>query len=243
MIDKFSSTPVYLQIESIISEKIASGELQPGQIIPSEIDLSNSYNVSRMTARKAVDYLARQGIVERRRGLGTYVSPQAEKVKFELPLDQHMTSSEIARESHAQVCNRVIILQRRSASELCRKLMGLNTPCDIWYMERLRLIDNTPFVFEKTEMRLDCFEDLTEEVLNQSKYAYLESKGFQVKGSKKNINAELPPREVRDILGIRREEPVLHAFSQAFFENNETFEVSHVYYNQQHYTFSINAIR
>ena len=243
MIDKFSAIPAYLQIEAIISQQISSGALKPGDLIPSEIELSEQYTVSRMTARKAVDYLARQGIVERRRGVGTHVCSLKRDIFFELPLDRHLTSSEIASDSQTLITNRVLILRRESCDFETAQLLSIKPGSDVWYMERLRLIGGTPFVYEQTKMRLEPFDDLTEETLNKSKYAYLETKGFLVGGSKKSLCAELPSREVRDSLGIRREEPVLHAFSQAFFENGEVFEISHIYYNQQHYTFTIDAVR
>ena len=243
MIDKFSAIPAYLQIEAIISQQISSGVLKPGDLIPSEIELSEQYVVSRMTARKAVDYLARQGIVERKRGVGTRVCSSKRDVLFELPLDRHLTSSEIAGDRHAPITNRVLTLRREPCDVETAQLLAVKPGSDIWYMERLRLIGNTPFVYEQTKMRLESFDDLTEYVLNRSKYAYLAEKGFVVGGSKKSLCAELPSREVRDNLGIRREEPVLHAFSQAFFEGGEIFEISHIYYNQQHYTFTVDATR
>ncbi|GAK82834.1 predicted transcriptional regulator of N-acetylglucosamine utilization GntR family [Vibrio ponticus] len=60
MIDKESHVPIYLQIERILTQQIEQGILHPGDSIPSETVLAEQYQVSRMTARKAVDYLVRQ---------------------------------------------------------------------------------------------------------------------------------------------------------------------------------------
>ena len=58
-IDKNSFTPLYLQIEQQLTEKISAGDIKPGDPIPTEAALCEIYGVSRMTARKAVDYLVR----------------------------------------------------------------------------------------------------------------------------------------------------------------------------------------
>lgn len=57
MIDKHSTVPVYLQLEQYLTGQIAAGSLKPGDAIPSENELCQQFSISRMTARKAVDYL------------------------------------------------------------------------------------------------------------------------------------------------------------------------------------------
>lgn len=80
-IDKNSFIPLYLQIEQQLTEKISAGEIKAGDPIPTEAALCEIYGVSRMTARKAVDYLVRQGQVARFRGRGTFVVGPARQEK------------------------------------------------------------------------------------------------------------------------------------------------------------------
>lgn len=243
MIDKHSSVPIYLQIEQILTGKITSGELQPGDMIPSEPSMCEQFGVSRMTARKAVDYLVRQGMVERQRGKGTFVCERQQTLKIALPLDKHLTSSEVADHLNSPISNQLLLLSRQPANANIAQSLGLDEGSDIWYMERLRLVGNTPFVFERSYMIAKPFPDLTEHDLNASKYAFLEAKGYTIGGSKKEIRAELPAQEVRELLGLRRDEPVLFSRSVAFFADQTPFEVSEIYYNQEHYTFTLNAER
>lgn len=88
MIDKESHVPIYLQIERILTQQIEQGILHPGDSIPSETGLAEQYQVSRMTARKAVDYLVRQGVVERQRGRGTFICQPTQDLKMALPPGQ-----------------------------------------------------------------------------------------------------------------------------------------------------------
>src|SRR5215471_1448020 len=70
-----AALPAYQRIQSIIRKRIDSGQLQPGDAVPSERDLAKTHHVSLMTARHALAFLEREGLVERRRGIGTFVAP------------------------------------------------------------------------------------------------------------------------------------------------------------------------
>ncbi|SHG04637.1 GntR family transcriptional regulator [Vibrio gazogenes] len=244
MIDKQSHIPIYIQIEQILLAQIDGGSLTPGDPIPSETVMAEQYGVSRMTARKAVDYLVRQGIVERQRGRGTFICEQAQDLKMSLPLDSHLTSSEVATSLNSPIVNQLLHLEKVTApNKVCEEL-GIAPNSQVWFMKRLRLVGSVPFVFESTHMLIDpYFDDLSEAELNSSKYLYLESKGLKVKGSQKQIRAELPGEEVRHYLNLKRDEPVLFARSIARLEDDTPFEVSDIYYNQEHYIFTLQAGR
>ncbi|MFZ0880912.1 MAG: GntR family transcriptional regulator, partial [Candidatus Acidiferrales bacterium] len=67
--------PAYKRIQLAIRERIESGKLMPGDIVHSERELAKAHKVSLMTARHALADLAREGLVERRHGAGTFVAP------------------------------------------------------------------------------------------------------------------------------------------------------------------------
>jgi len=66
--------PLYAQVEASLEAKVAKGGLQPGDQLPSEDELVRDFSVSRTTVRSAIQSLVRRGIVEIRRGIGTYVA-------------------------------------------------------------------------------------------------------------------------------------------------------------------------
>src|SRR4051794_8077752 len=70
-----TTTPVYKRIQVSIRKRIESGQLKPGDAVDSERLLAKTHGVSLMTARHALVALEREGIVERRRGAGTFVAP------------------------------------------------------------------------------------------------------------------------------------------------------------------------
>src|SRR6266513_2787082 len=70
-----NALPAYQRIQSVIRKRIDSGQLQAGDPVPSERELAKTHHVSLMTARHALASLEREGFVERRRGIGTFVAP------------------------------------------------------------------------------------------------------------------------------------------------------------------------
>jgi GntR family transcriptional regulator len=72
--------PAYQRIQVAIRKRIESGDLRPGDVVTSERELARIHQVSLMTARHALDSLQREGVVERRPRLGTFIS--APKIQF-----------------------------------------------------------------------------------------------------------------------------------------------------------------
>ena len=78
-LDKDTPIPLYYQIRQQIKQQIQSGELKPGDQLPTENELQEEFGVSRNTVRQAISGLVYEGLVERRRSIGTVVA----KKKFQ----------------------------------------------------------------------------------------------------------------------------------------------------------------
>jgi GntR family transcriptional regulator len=70
-----SPVPLYRQLAQRLRANIERGELAVSQKIPSENELASEYGIGRPTVRQATDLLVREGILQRRRGAGTFVLP------------------------------------------------------------------------------------------------------------------------------------------------------------------------
>jgi GntR family transcriptional regulator len=68
-----SPVPLYQQLADLLSRRIVAGEYPPGARIPSEPKLASTFAIGRPTVRQATEALVRRGMVERRRGAGTFV--------------------------------------------------------------------------------------------------------------------------------------------------------------------------
>src|SRR5437016_6913337 len=70
-----NGTPAYRKIQGAILKRIEAGQLKPGDSVSSERELAKIHGVSLMTARHALAALELEGLVQRRRGAGTFVAP------------------------------------------------------------------------------------------------------------------------------------------------------------------------
>jgi GntR family transcriptional regulator len=82
MLNKHDVVPLYAQLERILREKILTGEFKDGEPIPSEAELTKTYNITRTTVRKAIGNLVQEGLLYQAHGKGTFVRLQ--EIKYSI---------------------------------------------------------------------------------------------------------------------------------------------------------------
>lgn len=240
MIDRNSRLPIYVQIEKYFLDLIEGGKVKPGELFPSETVLSKELGVSRMTIRQAINNLVLNGYLERSRGKGTFVLERNQE-KLELPLDKLRNFSREVQKSGKTPKNTVVEFKVIEANEEVAQILKIKKGERVYYMERLRCLEDIPAVLEQTYMRYDLFEDLTEDIIRASKYKYIKEKGYKIKESKREILAEVPLGNVATLLKLKRNEPVLKAKSVTYLADGTPFEYSEISYNQNKYKFTLVA--
>ena len=80
MLNTQSPLPLYHQLADILMQQIRSGIFKPGDTVPSETSLAKDYKIGRPTVRQAMDVLVKKGLVERKRGSGTYVKEKPRSI-------------------------------------------------------------------------------------------------------------------------------------------------------------------
>ncbi|MDC1512497.1 UTRA domain-containing protein [Porticoccaceae bacterium] len=137
--------PRYAQIKSHIKAQLDSGLWRIGERIPSETQLSDDFSVSRMTARRAVQELADEGLLERSVGAGTFVAqPPSPISAVELPdFQQHFSFS------NPQYSNRIIALEAIAAERDIAALLGFTEGELIYYSVVVHSIDSVPIQWEE----------------------------------------------------------------------------------------------
>lgn len=96
-------TPAYVKVADAIRGAIASGELAPGQAIPSEAQLVQQYGVARETVRRAVALLRGEGLIVTEHARGSYVRDVAETREVEISTDDRVTSRMPTADERAQL--------------------------------------------------------------------------------------------------------------------------------------------
>ena len=135
-------TPLYHQMFTLLRDRILSGDIPCGSRIPTEFDLAEAFGVSRITAKRALDELAAEGLVERRRGKGTHVIHRSRPKPMASPLTGLLENLEVLAE-HTRV--RLLNFRRALPPEPIRAMFDSGPQEALALAVRLRLQGDTPF--------------------------------------------------------------------------------------------------
>ena len=81
MLEKNSTTPIYIQLKNIIKNAIINGEIGEDQMIPSETQMAETYNITRTTVRRALAELVNENLLRKEHGKGAFASLRPKKRK------------------------------------------------------------------------------------------------------------------------------------------------------------------
>ncbi|MFZ0305564.1 MAG: GntR family transcriptional regulator [Terracidiphilus sp.] len=205
--DKDSFTPMYFQIEAQLLEIIQSGKVRPGDLLPSEGELSRMCKVSRMTSRQALQGLKTKGFVTRRRGQGSIVNqPRVEKDITHLSgFSTEMRALGINASSKVLEQN-VIPASAEIAAQL-----GIDAGEKIFLLRRLRLGDGVPVAIEVTQIPLKRFPGIEKmDFSSRSLYStFHENFGIRLSRADEVLEARSATRAEAKLLGVQFRSSVL----------------------------------
>lgn len=190
--------PLYLQLRQHIAEAIRSGQIKPGAALPSERDLAELSGMSRITVRKAVQDLARDGLVIQRQGSGTSVSPSVNRV--EQSLTRLTSFSEDMALRGKQVRTQWLDRGLFTPSLNETVTLGLKPHSLVAKLSRLRIADDRPLAIERASISPDYLPD--PEKVGTSLYAHLDSRGFKPVRAIQRITALNLTVEDADLLEV-----------------------------------------
>lgn len=238
MINKKAERAIYLQIADGIKALVEEKQLEKDSLIPSENKLSESYKVSRLTARRAIDYLVNQGFLYRIKGKGTFVAKK-EKIEY-APQKLHGFTEEIISLNMVPK-NEVVKFEVIKAGKIAEKL-DISKEDLVYHIIRIRKANDEPFILEKSFIPVDIFPELNISVLKGSKYAYVEKyTNKKIIESIQEIEAHLPTQAEKEYL--QTDEPLLKISNISFLEGKEIFEYTISYFRTSKYKFVQRAVR
>jgi len=169
-----ASAPRYRQVADALQRRIASGDLGSHDRLASERVIADRFGLSRMTARQAVELLVRRGVVYRRPGSGTFVSPP----RIEHTLQRLAGFSEQMRRQGVHPSGRVLEMRcTESPDGDARQALGLGDGDASWMVRRMRYGDGEPLLLETFWVpRAVCPELEPDELAEQSLYAVMRSR-------------------------------------------------------------------
>jgi GntR family transcriptional regulator len=200
-----NSLPAYQRIQNVIRDRIATGELTTGDVVESERELARIHGVSLMTARHALSSLEQEGLVERRRGAGTFIA--APKIHFNKLTSYTEQMASRGLSTSARVLVSKII---DSDQEICARL-GLPPMSRLVKIQRLRLAAGEPFAHETCYLSADEFQDLASAALARESLFSILQRDYNVElaHADEEVDATAADPVTADLLGIPRKSPLL----------------------------------
>lgn len=224
------SSPLYAQLARTIAQAIAAGKYLPDEALPSERTLAESLNVSRVTARAAIDQLVEQGLIIRKRGSGNYIAPRIEQ-----PLSHLSSFSEELRKRGYTPSSRW--LERTvSVAMIDEQLtLGLSPGARVARLERLRLADDVVMAYEVSVIPLNILPDPM--AVEASLYEHLARTHSAPVRALQHIRALNAQPRLAEQLGVPDRQAVLFITRIGYLANNQPVELSHSYCRSDYYDF------
>ncbi len=202
---KRAKQPAYQKIQRIVQQRIKRQKLKPGDAVSSERELARIHRVSLMTARNALVGLERQGMVERRRGSGTFVAvPRVEYTKL-VSTTELMASRGFSVRSRI-LCKKIIDDQPEIAARL-----GLPVHSPLVKLERLRQVQGQPLAIEIGYFSADRFAGVAKKPLQHGSLFTTLEDVYQTKlaYADEELDATAADARVAGLLDIEEGAPIL----------------------------------
>ena len=200
-----NAKPRYQQLKDLIIDRIATGELQPSDRVPSEHELVEAMNVSRMTANRALRELHDEGYVDRIAGRGTYVSDF--RSQSHLVAVQNI-ADEIAARGHKHACTVLRQSRQRARGEVARAL-HVQQGTDVFHLLLVHAENGTPVQVEDRHILASFAPDCLEQDFTvTTPSAYLTSVA-PLQEAEQVVRASMPNPAIRQSLDMDEGEPTL----------------------------------
>ncbi len=234
MLNPNSPMPLYHQLAEILTTDIRSGTYRPGSKIPPETGLAEKYGIGRPTARQAIDILVRKGLVERKRGSGTYVrEPGAEVDLFSLA----GTSSAFHRQG---IAIDIKILETIGLKTVPKETDNPFSGETAYFFSRLTLAKGEPVLIEDIFLHQTLFSGIERFDLTGKSLAQVVSDKFYMKpvGGKQNFRVEAVPEKRARLLNLSTGDPVLNVKRLLNFPKAENAVCSEFFCRTDRFVFS-----
>jgi GntR family transcriptional regulator len=205
-LDHNSIVPLYYQIRKHLLAQVRSGALKPGEVIPSEQELSTRLGVSRMTARQAIKSLCDLGVAYSLRGKGTFISG----IKFEKGFRQVLSFTEEMQKRGWRPEARPLSFRVTAASAEAAKALHIPAKAKVISLRRVRYANSSPMGIEWSRIPLRMCPDVLQTFdPRRSLYQALAREyGLRIAMTDETIEAGLASAEEARLLQIPKNSPV-----------------------------------
>lgn len=225
--------PLYMQLKRMIEAAVAAGALKPGAALPAEREIAALTELSRVTVRKAVQDLVREGLLIQRHGSGTFVAPRIGRVEQSLSNLTSFTEDMASR----GVAVRSVWLDRGiyapSPEEFI--VLGLSASERVSRIARLRIGNDEPLAIERASLSTAALPDPV--IVETSLYAALETTGYRPVRAIQRISAALLGERDAGLLGVEPGAASLRIERTSYLATGKVVEFTRSIYRADAYDF------
>lgn len=228
---------LYYQIYDIMYQDIVGGKYQIGDLLPAESELMSYYKVSRATVRKAMGMLDNEGLIEKKRGHGTYV--KSLKAKSE---DQRIVSFLREHNGDERVASKKVVEQVvKAAGEEISKELKLSKDTQVIKLKRVRYAGDKPMYIETNYIAYDWAPEVMERDFSKEslRVYYVNHCNAKLAKAEEEIYSILAEGENAKLLQVEEGTPLFYIKRTSYDEHNIAREFVKAYYRADTYHMSI----
>jgi GntR family transcriptional regulator len=240
-IDFDNHIPYYIQLMEILKVKIDNKEWIPGDRIPGENDLCETYQISRTVVRQALKELEIAGIIKRRKGMGTFIAPP----KISEGLIQKVTGfyqdmTERGQNPKTKVLHNKVV----PCSEKIAGFLEIELGTEVIDIQRLRFINGEPIQLVTTYIPYEiCPVLATIDLTNKSLYEFLEAESkIFIARSRRYIEAVPANENEAALLEINRGVPLIMLDSISYLSDGKPVEYYHALHRGDRSRFEVELL-
>lgn len=234
-----SPMPLYYQLKEILEYKIDSGEWSPDQLIPTENELIQTYNVSRTTVREAITALVNSSKLYKKQGRGTIVCHK----KIEQVVGQLSGFSERISAMGYTPGAKLLIREVVQAPALVKEKLNLDDD-EVLYVKRIRLADQEPIAIEETYWPWQIGKLYEGKDLNEIDfYPLIEANGYHLSYGEELIGAGVASKEEAGFLQIRSGDPLLRVQRTTYVTGGQPIQYISNHYRSDRYVYKVHLER
>jgi GntR family transcriptional regulator len=222
------TSTLYARIEEALATEIAQGEYRPGDQLPTEDVLLERFQVSRITVRRAIQNLVSRGLLEIRRGLGTFVlSPRIEAELTKLTgFVEDMNAA--GRKATARVVSQGVVAASARVAERLQLAKGTK----VMQIKRVRIADGVPISFDETYLPLPLGKQIVRNDLRQHPIFTLleEEYGVPLVEADYELEAVIATKPVAEALRVRVGSPIFQIERTSMTTGNQPVDYEVLFY-------------
>jgi GntR family transcriptional regulator len=236
-LDHSSRVPIFYQIAEQLKLQIEDGRLAAGSLLGNEIRFAAELAVSRPTVRRAIEMLVEQGLVARRRGIGTVVLPNRIRRRLAVP-----SLYDDLKASGRGPTTRVLSLSPERSDHEVIAMLGVDPETLVLRIVRLRCADGAPLALMTNWVPRDIVDPRPDDLERTGLYELLRSAGVVPKVVDETVGARLAGKREARLLEIKSREAVLTLSVVAYGANGQAAEVGRHVYRADRYSFDITHV-